>query len=96
MNDWSPHNNTPHHQKHGGGDQHVELYRRLARDFADENQLLLVDIDAALRDAAKADGWEKYFQTDGVHLTLSGNEIICAAVLQKLLQLDDFQEWSIR
>lgn len=86
VNDWSTHNAKEWHTKHGGVDQHVELYRQRTRDFAAENQLLLIDIDAALREAGKANGWEKYFVADGVHLNEGGNALIGQTVLKNLLQ----------
>ena len=86
INDWSEEHTKPHHQSHGGGDGHVERYRQLTRDFASENGLHLIDIDRALREAAKESGWQKYLQPDGVHITESGNEIISEAVCKSLVE----------
>ncbi len=92
VNDWSTHNAKDWHQQHGGIDEHVELYRQRTRAFAQENQLLLIDIDAALREAGKANGWEKYFTPDGVHLNEGGNELIGQTVKESLLQSRLFQD----
>lgn len=85
-NDQSTHNAKSWHRHHGSIDEHVELYRQSMRIFAFENQLLLIDIDRALRHAVAAQGWAKYFQSDGVHLTRGGNEIVGETVLQSLLE----------
>ena len=92
VNDWSTHNEKEWHQKHGGIDEHIELYRQRTRAFATENQLLLIDIDAALRAAGQAKGWEKYFMPDGVHLNRGGNELIGETVFQSLVQSETFQQ----
>ena len=92
VNDWSTHNAKEWHLQHGGIDGHVELYRQRTRGFAAQNQLMLIDIDSSLRAAGKTNGWEKYFQPDGVHLTAQGNALIAETVAQNLLQSQLFQE----
>ena len=73
--------------KHGGFDQHIELYRQATRGFAAERGLALIDIDRALRTAGEANGWESCFQTDGVHLTRGGNRVVSEAVLPVVQQI---------
>ncbi len=50
------------------------------RDFAQEHDFQLIDIDFALREVCKRDGPELYFQADGVHLTEQGNSVIADCV----------------
>jgi len=94
VNDWSTHNEKEWHKQHGGIDEHVEIYRQRTRTFAKENQLLLIDIDAALREAGKANGWEKYFVADGVHLNEGGNELVGQTIFKNLLQSPGFRNFK--
>ncbi|MEO6909282.1 MAG: GDSL-type esterase/lipase family protein [Abditibacteriaceae bacterium] len=87
VEEWSSHNEKAWNQQHGGIDRHVELYRQATRHFAQTHQLMLIDIDSALRDAGKRSGWNKLFQPDGVHLTETGNSVVCETVYLKLQQM---------
>jgi lysophospholipase L1-like esterase/photosystem II stability/assembly factor-like uncharacterized protein len=67
----------------GGEDAAVELYRNLARQFAQEHGLPLADIDKVLRKKMSQDGYHKaeYILRDGVHLTAQGNKVVADAVM---------------
>ena len=68
----------------GGQDNYIESYRQFVRNFASENNLLLIDTDLALRDACKKWGPEKIIISDGVHLTKEANKIIADLVFEKI------------
>jgi len=88
VNAWSQHTEPVrefHFLRYGGMDEHVEFYRQATHYFAARNELKMADIDVALRRAAKTEGWEKFFQPDGVHLTQDGNRVVFETVLQEVM-----------
>lgn len=86
------------------GEQAQERYREVARDFAREEGLPLVDLAVALRRAiAEASGGgggggelddvaaSEYFLPDGVHLTAGGNVCVAEAIACTLVS--EIQGW---
>lgn len=90
VNEWHAHGFHPPHQQYGGLDGRIELYRQRTHTYAVENQLLLIDIDRALRHPGLEEGWEEYILPDGVHLTQGGNRIVAEKVLRELGQIGIF------
>ncbi len=71
----------------GGVDECIECYRRITRRFAEREKLPLADIDAALREACRKEGREKFILSCGVHLTEAGNRVVAETVLGPLVSL---------
>jgi len=71
----------------GGLDACVELYREITRRFAADHELVLADIDKALRSEISLHGPARYILADGVHLTEEGNEVVARAVFEALLPI---------
>lgn len=68
----------------GGLDGSVERFRELSREFASQNGYALVDLSQEMR--ARAD-LGCYILNDGVHLTVAGNRLLAALVLEHVRQI---------
>ena len=68
----------------GGLDGSVERFRVLSREFARQNGYALVDLPKEMR--ARAD-LALYILNDGVHLTVAGNRLLAALVLEQVRQI---------
>ena len=73
IDDWHGWGHDEFYRQWGGCDGCIEEYRKIARDFARQESLPLVDLNRAIREAARENGNEKYILPDGVHLTEDGN-----------------------
>ena len=87
IDEWHSQKNEKIFLDFGGQDKFIEQYRQLTRSFAADNDILLIDIDLALRRACDKDGNEKIILSDGVHLTEAGNRIVAKTVVDHLLPL---------
>ena len=87
IDEWHSFGNDECFAEFGGQDKFIEQYRQLTRIFATDNDILVIDIDLALRRNCKKDGNEKYILKDGVHLTEAGNGIVAKTVVDHILPL---------
>ena len=85
IDEWHAWGNRGPDREGSGPDACVELYRDITRRFAADHELILVDIDKAVRSGISLHGPERYVLPDGVHLTEDGNEIVARAVFEALL-----------
>lgn len=81
IDEWHVWGGKPFFEPWGGVDKCVEGNRKITRDFAAEKGLVLIDIDKALREHAKAHGPEDCILPDGIHLTATGNQVVADAII---------------
>ena len=84
VNKWHARRDVPMYIEAGGLDAYVNPYRDVTREFATQNDCLLVDIDFGLKALSQRDGAEVYTLPDGVHLTEAGNRAFAEMVLDVL------------
>ena len=76
IDEWHCSNKYPFFTKWGGRDKLAEQYRQITKAFAKKFDIILVDIDKALREQIMQNNASEYILPDGVHLTESGNRVI--------------------
>ncbi|MBU4200234.1 MAG: hypothetical protein KKG09_02340 [Verrucomicrobia bacterium] len=84
---WHTHHQHPFYREAGGQDAYIEAYRRVTREFAARNRLVLADIDLALRRYIDQNHPETIILPDGVHLTDKGNCAVADCVFDALAGL---------
>lgn len=89
INDWHAWRDHPCHAPYGGADEHIEVYRRLTRDFALTRHVPCIDIDRRLREACRLDGAARHIMPDGVHLTIEGHRVTADEILSNSALIHD-------
>ena len=86
VDEWHSWGKDPFFIANGGGDRYVENYRKVTREYAAAHDLLLIDIDKALRAEIGRTSREAVILRDGVHLTTEGNRVVATAIAEALLR----------
>lgn len=84
IDEWHCSNKDPFFTKWGGRDKLTEQYRQITKAFAKKFDIVLVDIDKALREQIRQNSASEYILSDGIHLTENGNRVIAETLFPSL------------
>ena len=81
---WHGWSKEPAFKAQGGVEATIETYRKVARDFAQTNGLVIANIDKTLSTAIQTSSADKYILNDGVHLRAQGNQVVADEVCRAI------------